>query len=71
MTDTENKPKSYGRKAMSVSLKPRELMTEDPLLARAWTAQIITLVPQAFPGILGESLTGKALRDGVCAAQDH
>lgn len=65
MTDTENKPKSYGRKAMSVSLKPRELMTEDPLLARAWTAQIITLVPQAFPGILGESLTGKALRDGV------
>lgn len=65
MTETDNTPKSYGRKAMSASLKPRELMTEDPLLARAWTAQIITLVPQAFPGILGESLTGKALRDGV------
>ncbi len=34
-------------------------------LAGVWTAQIITLFPQAFPGVLGESLTGKALKDGV------
>ncbi|MFY0594876.1 MAG: tRNA (guanosine(37)-N1)-methyltransferase TrmD [Cognatishimia sp.] len=56
--------KSLGRKAISVSLKPRELMTHNPTLANVWTARIITLLPQAFPGVLGESLTGKALKDG-------
>lgn len=56
--------KSHGRKSISVSLKPRELMTHNPQLANAWTARIITLFPQAFPGVLGESLTGKALKDG-------
>ena len=40
-------------------------MTETPALAGSWTAQVITLFPQAFPGVLGESLTGKALQDGV------
>ena len=33
-------------------------------LARAWTVQVITLFPDAFPGVLGESLTGRALKDG-------
>lgn len=33
--------------------------------ASPWTAQVITLFPDAFPGLLGESLTGKALRDGL------
>lgn len=31
----------------------------------AWTARVITLFPSAFPGVLGESLTGKALQDGL------
>lgn len=31
----------------------------------AWTARVITLFPSAFPGVLGESLTGKALTDGL------
>jgi tRNA (guanine37-N1)-methyltransferase len=61
MTQT---PKSHGRKSISASLKPRSLM-EETRLARAWTAQVITLLPQAFPGVLGESLTGKALKDGI------
>lgn len=26
---------------------------------------MITLLPQSFPGVLGESLTGKALKDGI------
>jgi tRNA (guanine37-N1)-methyltransferase len=39
-------------------------MAEQTSLAGVWTARIITLVPQAFPGVLGESLTGKALKDG-------
>ena len=58
------KTRSHGRKSISVSLKPRELMTHNPRLAGVWTARIITLFPDAFPGVLGESLTGKALKDG-------
>ena len=62
MTDT---PKSFGRKSIRPSLKPRDLMTPTPTLARTWTARVITLLPQAFPGVLGESLTGRALREGL------
>ncbi len=32
-----------------------------------WSATILTLFPEAFPGILGTSLPGKALRDGLWA----
>lgn len=31
----------------------------------AWHVQIVTLLPQAFPGVLGHSLTGRALEDGA------
>ena len=58
-------PKSHGRKSISASLKPQDLMAENPRLAKAWRAQVITLLPQAFPGVLGESLTGRALKDGL------
>lgn len=30
-----------------------------------WTARVVTLLPEAFPGILGLSLTGRALERGV------
>lgn len=46
-------------------------MTDTPDLAGAWTAQILTLFPQAFPGVLGESLTGKALQEGRWQLQTH
>lgn len=62
MTD---KNRSHGRKSIRASLAPRELMTSTPTLKDSWAAQIITLFPQAFPGVLGESLTGKALTDGL------
>ena len=62
MTDT---PKSFGRKSIRPSLKPRDLMTPTPTLAGTWIARVITLLPQAFPGVLGESLTGRALREGL------
>jgi len=62
MSDT---PKSHGRKSIRATLQPRELITSTPELARAWKAQVITLLPQAFPGVLGESLTGRALKDGL------
>lgn len=60
---TENR--SHGRKSIRPTLKPRDLMAEPVSLAGVWTARIITLFPQAFPGVLGESLTGKALKDGL------
>lgn len=36
-----------------------------PLPAGAWTAHVITLLPGAFPGPLGDSLTGRALAEGL------
>lgn len=54
-----------GRKSISATIKPRDLMTDTPTLAGAWRAQVLTLFPQAFPGVLGESLTGRALKDGL------
>jgi tRNA (guanine37-N1)-methyltransferase len=66
---TEKTSRSIGRKSVQVSAKPQELMTDKPALANAWTAQIITLFPDAFPGLLGESLTGKALKDGIWQLQ--
>ena len=68
MTDT---PKSAGRKSNRPTFTPRELMTDTPDLAGAWTAQIITLFPQAFPGVLGESLMGRALKDGLWQLQTY
>ncbi len=62
-------PKSHGRKSIQATFTPRELMTDTPDLAGVWTAQIITLFPTAFPGVLGESLTGKALKDGIWQLQ--
>jgi tRNA (guanine37-N1)-methyltransferase len=61
MSDT---PKSHGRLKIAPTLKPRALMDDSPQLAGAWEARVITLFPTAFPGVLGESLTGKALKDG-------
>lgn len=63
--------KAAGRKSIRPTLKPRELMTDTPELAGAWTAQILTLFPTAFPGVLGESLTGKALKDGIWQLQTY
>lgn len=60
-----DKPRSHGRLAIGPSLIPRDLMDPTPRLQSAWTARIITLFPGAFPGVLGESLTGKALQEGL------
>ena len=30
-----------------------------------WQARVITLFPEAFPGVLGQSLTGRALDEGL------
>lgn len=56
--------KSHGRLSIRASAQPRDLMAE-PQVSGAWTAQVITLFPEAFPGVLGLSLTGKALAEGL------
>lgn len=61
---TPSEPKSHGRLAVRETLRPRELMTNTPDVVGVWKAKIITLFPEAFPGVLGESLTGKALQEG-------
>lgn len=70
MTDSSKTPKtppskSHGRKAIRPTFKPRELMTATPDLVGVWKAKVLTLFPSAFPGVLGESLTGKALQEGL------
>lgn len=62
---TEKPNKSHGRLSISASAKPQELMVDTPRLKGAWTAKVITLFPELFPGILGASLTGKALQEGL------
>ena len=57
--------KSHGRLSISATAQPRELMTDRPELAGAWEARVVTLFPEAFPGALGLSLTGKALEEGL------
>lgn len=57
--------KSHGRLSIKPTVQPRELMTERPELAQAWRAKVVTLFPDTFPGVLGASLTGKALQDGL------
>ena len=66
MTDTpKSQTRSLGRKTIRASLTPRELITPTPELKNIWKATVITLFPTAFPGVLGESLTGKALHEGL------
>ncbi|MDM7932657.1 tRNA (guanosine(37)-N1)-methyltransferase TrmD [Tabrizicola sp.] len=57
--------KSHGRLSIRASLKPRDLLEEPRVVRGAWTAKVITLLPEAFPGTLGLSLTGKALDFGL------
>ncbi len=57
--------RSHGRKSIQANLVPKDLMGGADKLAGVWTAKIVTLFPEVFPGILGASLTGKALKDGL------
>ena len=37
--------------------------------ARTWTARVLTIFPEMFPGMLGQSLAGKALEQGLWALE--
>ncbi|MCK0168065.1 tRNA (guanosine(37)-N1)-methyltransferase TrmD [Jannaschia sp. S6380] len=56
--------RSHGQKSIRASARPRDLMADAPEPG-AWQANVVTLFPEAFPGVLGHSLTGTALRDGL------
>ncbi len=57
--------KSHGRRSIVATGRPRELMADNPEAADSWTARVITLFPQVFPGVLAASLTGRALATGL------
>jgi tRNA (guanine37-N1)-methyltransferase len=46
-------------------------MQDAPDYADIWQARVITLFPELFPGVLGASLTGKALKDGLWQLRTH
>ena len=56
--------RSHGRLSVQLSARPRDLM-DDAQVKGAFTVKVITLFPEAFPGTLGLSLTGKALDLGL------
>lgn len=61
--------RSHGRKSVTITPRPRDLMAEAPRAPGAWLARVITLFPEAFPGVLGLSLTGRALEAGIWGLQ--
>jgi tRNA (guanine37-N1)-methyltransferase len=65
MSDPTTPKKSHGRLSIRATATPRDLMEEPRLVKGAWVAKVITLFPEAFPGTLGLSLTGKALDTGL------
>ena len=62
---SEPPPRSHGRLAARPMAEPRDLLTDRPRLAGAWEARVVTLLPEAFPGMLGQSLVGRALDRGL------
>jgi tRNA (guanine37-N1)-methyltransferase len=56
--------RSHGRLSISASARPRDLMAERRVKG-AWAVKVLTLFPEMFPGPLGDSLLGKALKDGL------
>ncbi len=63
--------RSHGRQSVNASLKPRALMQAKPEYNDVWQARIVTLFPELFPGVLGASLTGRALQDGLWQLHTH
>jgi len=63
--------RSHGKTRVVPTLQPRPLMQDTPDYAHVWQAHIITLFPEVFPGVLGASLTGRALQEGRWQMHAH
>jgi len=61
----EGPKRSHGRLSARPVLRPRDLFDDARAVRGAWQARVITLFPQAFPGVLEQSLTGKAMDLGL------
>lgn len=63
--------RSHGKQRITASVKPRELMQDTPDYVHVWQAHVLTLFPEVFPGVLGASLTGRALKEGSWQLRTH
>ena len=63
--DTPVATKSHGRLSIRPTVKPRDLFDDVRNVRGSWQARVITLFPQAFPGVLEQSLTGRAMDLGL------
>jgi len=52
---------------MTVNAMNKEIAANNPdkILAKCWTATVLTLFPEMFPGPLGQSLAGNAQKIGI------
>lgn len=64
-------PRSHGKQRVIPTLTPRALMQDTPDYVDVWQAHVITLFPELFPGVLGASLTGRALKEGRWQLKAH
>ena len=60
MTD---KSKSFGRHNVRPNSSPTALLKDQNYVSNLWTAKVITLFPEMFPGTLGYSVLGRALQN--------
>ena len=58
-----NKSKSHGRHNVRPNLSPTPLLKDQNYVSNVWTAKVVTLFPEMFPGTLGYSVLGKALQN--------
>ncbi|MEM9431523.1 MAG: tRNA (guanosine(37)-N1)-methyltransferase TrmD [Pseudomonadota bacterium] len=56
--------RSHGQRSIRASARPRSLLEEPPAPPGIWTARVLTLYPEMFPGTLGHSLLGRAREEG-------
>ena len=63
--------RSHGRLSAKPVLRPRDLFDDARAVRGAWLARVITLFPQAFPGVLEQSLTGKAMDLGLWRLESY
>ncbi|QFT57873.1 tRNA (guanine-N(1)-)-methyltransferase [Sulfitobacter sp. THAF37] len=64
-------PRSHGRQSVRPTLQPHALMRDAPDYTDVWQARVITLFPELFPGVLGASLSGRALKEGLWQLHTH
>ncbi|MCY4302538.1 MAG: tRNA (guanosine(37)-N1)-methyltransferase TrmD [Aestuariivita sp.] len=68
---THSASRSKGFKTINPNTTPRALVSQSSELSTAWKAAVISLFPEAFPGLLDLSLSGRARNDGLWQLKVH